>query len=338
MHWLNRSALLLAAASLVFGHAALAEPVKLRLGTLIPKNSLYHRALLEMGEVWKKAQNDGSTFTAYTDGTQGGEIDTVKRMRIGQLNAGLITVVGLREIDTAVSALQSLPLMFRDWDELDYVREKMRPALEKKFLEKGFVVLLWGDAGWVRFFSHEPARRPEDYKRMKMFAWAGEPEQMQIMKSLGYQPVALETADILPALQTGLINAVPATPYYALAAQLNGPAPHMLDLNWAPIVGALVITAKAWNAMSPAGREALKVAAVTSGAQMRSRARAEVDEAVAAMQKRGLQVTKLTPDLESEWRRFAESVYPRIRGTLVSAETFDEVTRLLRDYRAGSSK
>ena len=25
--------------------------------------------------------------------------------------------------------------------------------MEKKFLDKGFVVLAWGDAGWVRFFS-----------------------------------------------------------------------------------------------------------------------------------------------------------------------------------------
>ena len=34
----------------------------------------------------------------------------------------------------------------------------MRPAMEK-FSTKGFVVLAWGDAGWVRFFSKEPAVR-----------------------------------------------------------------------------------------------------------------------------------------------------------------------------------
>jgi TRAP-type C4-dicarboxylate transport system substrate-binding protein len=318
--------------------AAPAEPVKLRMATLIPKNSPYHRILLEMGESWKKAQNDGSSFTVYTDGSQGGETDTVKRMRIGQLNAGMITVVGLREIEPSVSALQNLPLMFRSWEELDYVREKMRPAIEKRFFDKAYVVLFWADAGWVRFFSRDPASRPEDYKHMKMFAWAGEPEQKEIMTSLGYQPVSLESADMLPALQTGLINVVPATPYFALAAQISGPAPHMLDLNWAPVVGALVLTRKAWDAMSPAGQEALRSAAEKSGAQMRARARAEVDEAVVAMQRRGLQVTKLTPALQTEWHKFAEGIYPKIRGTLVPAETFDEVTRLLTEYRAGGAK
>ena len=335
MQWLIRIGIV---CSLLTASAALADAVKLRMGSLIPKNSIYHRVLLEMGESWKKAQNDGSTFTLYTDGSQGSETDTVKRMRIGQLNAALITVVGLHEIEPTVSALQHMPLVFRSWEELDYVREKLRPAMEKKFLDKGYVVLLWGDAGWVRFFSKEPARRPDDFKRMKMFTWAGESEQAEIMRAMGYQPVSLETSDMLPALQTGLISVVPATPYYALTAQFVGPAPHMLDLNWAPIVGALVITHKAWNAMSPAGQEALRAAAVKHGPQMRAKARTDVDEAVAAMQKRGLQVTTLSAEQKAEWYKFAEGVYPKIRGKLVPADTFDEVQRLLADYRADRVK
>ncbi len=339
MYILTRSACALFVLFLLLAaHAAQAAPVKLRLGTLVPKNSLYHRALLEMGETWRKAQNDGSTLTVYADGSQGGEIDTAKRMRIGQLNAGLLSIVGLREIEPSVSALQNMPLMFRSWEEVDYVREKMRPAMEQKFLDKGYVVLFWGDAGWVRFFSREAASRPEDYKRMKMFTWAGEPEQMEIMKAMGYHPVSLETSDVLPALQTGLINVVPATPYYALAAQFNGPAPYMLDINWAPIVGALLVTRKAWDAMSPAGQEALRAAAAKSGAEMRARARVEDGEAIAAMKKRGLQVAKPTPAQEAEWRKFAEGIYPKIRGTMVPAETFDEVKRLLAEYRAAHGK
>ncbi|WP_133718412.1 TRAP transporter substrate-binding protein [Methylocaldum gracile] len=315
--------------------SAQAEPVRIRMASLVPKNSVYHRALLEMGQIWQKAEGEGASFTVFTDGAQGGEADIVRRMRIGQLNAALLSVVGLRDIEPSVSALQSLPLMFRDWEELDYVREKLRPELEQAFLKKGYVALGWGDAGWVRFFSKEPASRPDDYKRMKMFAWAGEPEQMEIMKALGYRPVSLETADILPALQTGLISVVPVTPFYALAAQFNGPAPYMLELNWAPMVGALVMTKTAWETISPAGRDALKAAARKATDELRVKARSDVDASVAAMRQRGLQVTALTPELEVEWRKFADTIYPRIRGTVVPAETFDEVVRLLQAYRAG---
>lgn len=313
---------------------ALAAP-QLRIGTLAPKNSLYHRQLMEVGEAWRTAQGDGAKYVIYPDGSQGGETDMARRMRIGQLQGALLSVVGLREIEPSIAALQSIPLLFRSWDEVDYVRDKMRPGMERKFLDKGFVVLAWGDAGWVRFFSKEAAVRPDDYKKMKFFAWAGESEQQEIMKSLGYTPVPLETSDILPAIQTGMINAVPATPYFALASQVYNTAPHMLDINWAPIVGALVVTRKSWDEMSPATQEAVRAAGLKAGAQMRTKARQEVDEAVEAMKKRGLQVHTPTPEQMKEWTELADRLYPRIRGKMVPAETFDEVFALLKAYRAG---
>ena len=326
------AALLLAA---LFSVTALAVDKRLRIGTLAPKNSLYHRQLMDLGEAWRTAQGGSAKYLVYPDGSQGGETDMVRRMRIGQLQGGLLSVVGLREIEPSIAALQNMPMMFRNWDEVDYVREKMRPAMEKKFLDKGFVVLAWGDAGWVRFFSKEAAVRPDDYKKMKFFAWAAETEQQEIMKSLGYAPVPLETGDILPAIQTGMINAVPSTPYFALATQIYNSAPNMLDLNWAPIVGALVITKKAWDELSPDGQAVVREAGARAGVQLRAKARQEVDEAVAAMARRGLAVNKPNAEQMKEWNALAETLYPRIRGKMVPAETFDEVVGLLGAYRAG---
>jgi len=320
---------------LALGSTAHAAANQLRIGTLAPKNSLYHRELMTLGEAWRTAQGEGAKYVVYPDGSQGGETDMARRMRIGQLQGALLSVVGLREIEPSISALQNMPLLFRNWDEVDYVREKLRPSIEKKFLDRGFVVLAWGDAGWVRFFSKEAASRPDDYRKMKFFAWAGESEQQEIMKSLGYTPVPLETSDILPSIQTGMITAVPATPYFALASQVYATAPHMLDINWAPIVGALVVTKKAWDEMSPAARDALQAAGAQAGLHMRTKARQEVDEAVEAMKKRGLQVHKPTPEQLAEWNTLAEKLYPRIRGKMVPADTFDEVMALLKAYRAG---
>jgi TRAP-type C4-dicarboxylate transport system substrate-binding protein len=315
-----------------------ANAQQLRIGSLVPKNSLYHRQLLEVAESWRTAQGAGAKYLVFPDGSQGGEAEMARRMRIGQLQGALLSVVGLREIEPSIAALQSMPLLFRNWEELDYVREKMRPAMEKKFLDKGFVVLAWGDAGWVRFFSKEAALRPDDYKRMKFFAWGSEPDQQNIMKSLGYTPVPLETTDILPAIQTGMINVVPSTPYFALATQVYNTAPHMLDINWAPIVGALVVTRKAWDGMSPEVQTAVRAASDKAGAQIRTKARQEVEEAVDAMKKRGLTVNKPNAAQMKEWNDLAEKLYPRIRGTMVPAETFDDVMAHLKTYRAGQAK
>jgi len=318
--------------------AAHAADKQLRIGTLVPKNSLYHRQLMEIGETWRTAQGGSAKYLVFTDGSQGGEAEMARRMRIGQLQGALLSVVGLREIEPSIAALQVMPLLFRNWEEVDYVREKMRPAMEKKFLDKGFVVLAWGDAGWVRFFSKEAALRPDDFKRMKFFAWGSEPEQQSIMKSLGYTPVPLETTDILPAIQTGMINVVPSTPYFALASQIYNAAPNMLEINWAPIVGALVVTKKTWDEMTPEVRDAVRATSEKAGVQIRAKARQEVDEAVDAMKKRGLTVNKPNAEQMREWNDLAEKLYPRIRGSMVPAETFDEVFAHLKAFRAGKAK
>lgn len=310
-------------------------PVQLRIGTVAPKGSSHHQQLLEMGEAWRAAQGPGAKVTVFTDGSQGGEHELLRRLRIGQLQGAMMTVVGLRDIEPSISALQNMPLLFRNWEEVDAVREKLRPGLEKRFLDKGFVVVSWGDAGWVRFFSKTAAVRPEDFKALKFFTWGPEVEQQSIMKSLGYTPVALEANDVLPSIQTGMIQVVPTTPYFALASQVYTAAPHMLELNWAPVVGAVVVTLKAWEAMSPAGQAALKAAGEKAGVAVRAAARREVEESVEAMKKRGLQVHKPTPEQAKEWSDLAEKLYPRLRGTLVPADTFDEVQAHLKAVRGG---
>jgi len=270
----------------------------------------------------------------YPDGRLGGEAEMVKKLRIKQLNAGVFSVVGLSDIDPGVTGLQLMPLMFRSWAEVDYVREKIRPQLEQRLHAKGFEVLFWADAGWVRFFSKAAATRPEEFKRMKMFAWVGDNVQFSIMQSIGYQPVPLETSDILLGLNTNMITTVAMPPLVALAGRINGPAPHMLELNWVPMVGAAVVRTDVWEKIPAATRAKLRAAADDIGEKLRTRGRREGDEAVRAMQQHGLQVHTLTPETEREWQALADELYPKIRGPVVPAEIFDAVERNVREFRA----
>ena len=312
---------------------ALAQ-TKVKLGTLVPKDSSPDQNLKIMAESWRKAPGGGVVVTIYTDGVLGGEADMVKRMRIGQIHGGLLSGVGLAQIDDSVTALQTMPMIYRTLEEVDYVREKLRAKLEKQFADKGFIVLFWTDAGWVKFFSRKPVVMPDDLRQQKLFVWAGDSKASDIVKVAGFQPIPLETADILPGLQTGLIDALPAPPFFALAGQFYGPAPNMLDMNWSPLAGALVVTKKFWETIPTVTQQALRVAAEKAGNDIRTQARKEMDESVAAMQKQGLKVHKLTPVAEVAWQNIAASAYPKIRGSLVPADLFDEVQKLLADYRA----
>jgi TRAP-type C4-dicarboxylate transport system substrate-binding protein len=315
-----------------------AQPtIRINLGTLAPRGSVYYQSLQAMVQAWRQAPGGGVRLVVYPDGTQGSEADMVRLMRVGSLQAGLFTVAGLSEIEPGVAGLQNVPMVFRSLEEFEHVTEQLRPSLEKRLAEKGFVVLFWVDAGWVHYFSKEPVLTPEDLKRMKIFVWSGFPDQVSIMRHAGYNPVPLETADIVPGLQTGLITAVTVPPIFALASQLDLRAPNMLDLNWAPLVGACVVKKEAWDKISPATREPLLTAAARAGKEIRASNRKESADAVAAMQKRGLKVHSVSPEGEQQWRAAVEKIYPEIRGRLVPAEIFDELMERVQAYRSGAT-
>ena len=320
--------------TLASGIFAADAPVKIKLGTLVPKDSSPHQSLKLMAEQWRQAPGGGVKLSLYTDGTLGGEVDMVNRMLIGQLQAALITSVGLAKIDNSVTALQTMPLVYRTLDEVDYVREKVRQKLERRLADKGFVVLFWTDAGWVKCFSRRPVLFPDDLKKQKLFVWAGESKSLEIITSVGFQAVPLETADIVIGLKNRLIDAIPLPPFFALAGQIYDTASNMLDLNWAPLSGACVVSRKVWDKLPSETQAALRESAEKAGNDIRAQARKEMTESVAAMQKRGLTVYTLTPEAEIEWRKLAASTYPKIRGGLVPAEMFDEVMQLLAEYRA----
>lgn len=325
----------LAALALVAGPRLTAEEtVLIRLGTLLPTGTAQHALLQELGERWRADSGGVVKLVLYPDGRLGGEAEMVKKLRIKQLNSGLFSVTGLSEIDPGVTGLQLLPLMFRSWDELDYVREKIRPQLEQRLHAKGFEVLFWGDTGWVKFFSKEPAVRPEEFKRMKMFAWVGDNTQISIMQSIGYQPVPLETNDIPLGLNTNMITAVPLPPLAALAYRIYGPAPHMLEMNWVPMVGAAIVRSDVWDKIPAATRLKLRATADEIGERLRARGRQEGEESVRAMQQHGLQVHSLTPEAKREWQELANQLYPKIRGPVVPADIFDAVELHLREFRA----
>jgi TRAP-type C4-dicarboxylate transport system substrate-binding protein len=321
---------------LAAGPAAAAERAPLlKIATIAPKNSLYHRVLQDVGEAYRNALGGQARAIVYPDSIQGSEPDTVRRMRVGQLDASMLTVIGLNEIDPTVTALQYMPMVFRNWGEVDHVRDGLRTVLEERLAAKGFVVLFWGEAGWVQFFTKTRITLPDEYKRTRIFLWAGDVKQADIMKALGYNPVTLQVTDLLPGLESGMIETAPVAPMWALWGQIDRVTKYMLPINWVPIAGATVMRKQTFDALPPAAREAVLAASKKAGEQLRAHRAVQDNECISAMQARGLTVLPLTPEAESAWRKVAEQGWPRVRGSMVPADMFDRVHVLLAEYRAG---
>ena len=308
-------------------------PIVIKVGTLAPEGTPWYEVIQEVGAKWKKASGGRITLTIFGGGVQGDEADMIRKMRYNQLQMGAFTSVGLDTITKEMSALW-IPLLFQNYDELDYVRGKLDARLEKALGDKGFVVLNWGDAGWVKYFAKKPIPDLKALQSQKLFTWAGDSQSDEMYKDAGFQIVPLSPTDILTSLQTGMIEAFPAPATAALANQWFGLAKNMMDIKFAPVVGATIITKKAWDEIDPSLRPTLLKLAQETGAKFTPQIRKLETDAVDAMVKRGLQIQKLTPQAEQEWQQTAEKFYPKIRGTIVPADLFDEVRRLVTEYRA----
>ena len=312
--------------------AALPAQTVVRLGTLVPKGSRWHEILIEMGEEWKKASGGKIELKIYPGGEQGDEPEMVQKMRIKKLQAVAISGAGLSGIDAAVSALQ-IPMMLSSYEELDYVREHISARLEKGLAQRGFIVLNWGDAGWVHFFTKEPAMRPEEIRKMRLCVLQGDNSTFQLYKINGFQPVALAATDILTGLQTGLIDAFQAPPLFALSNQWFGGAKNMLDIRFAQLVGATLMDKSVWDKIPPAVQKQLLASSHKAGVALRDEIRKAESGSVPMMEQFGLNVVKADPKAQAEWRQLAESIWPKLRGTMVPPDLFDEVKRLRDEYR-----
>ncbi len=329
-----RTWILAALAGILFASPMFARPARVKLATLAPKGTSFHLILQEMGQAWRAAPDGGVRLTIFTDGTMGGEGDVVRRIGLGQLQAGLLTTSGLTEIDNAVSGLQNIPVAYQSYEEVEYVRDRLGPKYAEVLADKGYIVLGWFDTGWVKVFSKEPIERPSDMKGGKVFIVPGSSGTLEVVRSIGTQPVELEPTDVLVSLQTGLVNIAPAPPIYALAAQFYQPAPHMLDVNWLPLSGAIVMSQKSWDRLTDGQRDVVRSSAGAACDKLTDRARIEMQESVDAMVKRGLKVQKIEGELLDEWMEFGVGLHPQIRGGIVPEDEFDEIMRLLEEYRS----
>lgn len=321
---------LLALALLAAPAAFADETVTIKLATLAPQGSTWHSLLKELGEKWSEASGGKVKLKIFAGGTQGSEGDMVRKLGVGQLQAASITNVGMHDI-VAEPMIFSSPGMVNETD-FRAVFPRVEEQLNKRFEEKGFVVLHWAEVGNVYIFCDKPYKTPEEASAAKFFAWDGDQGAIEAFKLVGFRPVVLASVDIVPSLQTGMITCVSQAPAYVLTARLFEKANKMIDFPWSYLVGATVVKKDTWDKVPADLRPKLIALAREIGAKVDADAKRLNEDAVKAMQKQGLEVVKVDP---APWQKAAEKAWPAVRGKVVPAEFFDQVVKVRDEARRG---
>jgi TRAP-type transport system periplasmic protein len=311
--------------------SAPAQTVKI--ATLAPNGTVWSRILDEQTEAWKRDTQGRVDVRLYPGGVAGDDPDLIRKMRIGQLHGASLTIKGLTEIDDAFNIF-TIPLFFQSPEEMHYVLDVMTPVLRQRLEAKGFILLNWGYAGWVNLYSKRPIEDRADLQAQKLFMWGGDDQSIRIWRTHGLQPVAIPATEVTMAIQTGMIEALATAPLIALTFQWYRQAGYQLDEPLAPLMGATVLTRRGWNAIAERDRAAI-VAASARAAERYIREVPDQDaRAIAAMQERGLTVTRVAPSDRAAWDAWAAGLATEYRGALVPRDMYDRALQARNEFRA----
>ena len=306
--------------------------ISIKMATLVPKDSSWHRILLECADQWNKISGGKLRVIIYPGGTQGDDPDIVRKMNLKIIDAAVLTSVGLAEIDKSVYAL-SVPMMYNDYDEVYSVLEKMRPHLEANMEAKGFVVLNWADAGWVHFFAKKPVASPEDLKKLALFQWADDPRTLEIWKTAGFNPRPGASTELATGLQTGLYEAFTVSPQIAVITGYFANCKFMTDLDWALLMGGTVIRKEVWDRIPADLKPALAQAQRQAAQKLQSDIRQSTARDIESMKARGLTVVPVDARLKDQWRAVVDKAKSKIRGDFAPADAYDEALKYRDEYR-----
>jgi TRAP-type transport system periplasmic protein len=326
----SRLTLVLIVLFVLLGGIASAQQIKI--ASPAPESSPWGQALNRVASDWARISNGRVRLQVFHNGIAGNESDVLRKMRIGQVHAAVITSGALSNLADELLTI-SMPMLIRTDEELDYVFERIRPQIEDAVRANRFEVLGWSKAGWVRFFASEPVPSPEALKSLKLASSADNEELLQAFRLMGYQVIPMTETELLTALNSGRVEAFYGSPIAAAGFQWFARAPHMLEVRVAPFLGSFVMIENMWRRVPENLKPELIASVERQIARLDSQVRQLEEEAIETMQQYGLEITELSDSEEERW--FAE--FERSSGVTVGT-VFDEglyttIRRYLDEYR-----
>jgi len=309
------------------------DPIVIKLATLAPRNSEFHEFLKDLGNRWDSASGGRVKLKIFPGGIVGEEDDVLRKMSLGQLHAGALTIAGLQRVTHAITVL-GIPMAMEDEESFARVREVMEPKLEELFLEEGYVVLHWVHAGWCRFFLPDPDASIATVRDYSFVTW-GEGETIDLWEREGFKGVVLNLAEVTVSLQTGLVDAINTTPLVVASNHWFPWVPYMIDMPWAPLSGATLVDRDTWERIPEDLRPELHRIAREVGEGMQASILDLENQAIEIMKTHGLEVIEPSPHVLQEWTEFFVGAYPNLRGPVIPEDWFDLAIKAARGTGGG---
>ena len=187
----------------------------MEVGTVAPSGSPWAAQLKD----FKKRVQEGSNgrIKVKLRLGRGNERSLARRTQMGSMQAFAGSVGGMSSIIREVNVIEA-PFLFPDHKTADRVLDDPNVLKQmKKILNKrGLVFGSWSENGYRSYFSRKKIRSAADMKGEK-FRSQESMVHIETYKALGASPVAVDVANTLMSVKTGVVDGFDNTPLFAMA-------------------------------------------------------------------------------------------------------------------------
>ena len=289
---------LFAALMLLAGHSSHAATFKL--ATLSPDGSFWMRTMREAGKEVEAVTDNRVKFKWYPGGVMGDDKAVLRKMRVGQLQGAALPMGELLSFYPDSQAY-GIPFLFNSYEEVDYVRSQLDDSLITGFAEGGMEVLGIAEGGFGYFLTAEPVRVPADLQQQKVWVPQNDVVSARLAQSIGVTPIPLTLPDVLPGLQTGLVNTVAVSPMGAIVLQWHTRVAHITDIPLMYFCGVISLTGKSFNKLSADDQAAVKAVFGKAFKLIDERNRMDNVKALEALKNQGVETVVLTDAERDAW-------------------------------------
>lgn len=315
--------------------APAAWAVTIKVATISPDGSTWMKTLRKAGADVAAATDGRVKFKFYPGGVQGDDKTVLRKMRVGSVHGGVMTVGILAQAYPDLQ-IYGLPLVFESSEELDYVRAEMDAELMAGLEQEGYVGFGFAEIGYAYVMSQQPVDSVESVRELKNWVPDGDLASAKALEAFGISPIPLTIGDVLAGLQTGLIDTIAAPPVGTLTLQWHTRLSHVLDMPMLYTYGLLVVSDRQFRKVSAADQAIVREVMGAATQSVNARSRADHEQALGVLQRQGL--TFHAPDAPA--RAVAQSLADAANEALVAEgfvtrEGWDRLQALRQSYAAG---
>lgn len=283
----------------------------LKIATLPPDGTGWMKEMRRHAAIIEKRTEGRVQFKFYPGGIMGNDASVLRKMRIGQLQGAGVASGALAGIYPD-SQTYGLPLLFRSYEEVDYVRSRMDELILKGLEGEGFVAFDIAESGFAYLMSNRPIRRVDDLDGLKVWVPEGDPISRTFFEAAGRSPIPLPVSDVLTGLQTGLIETVGTPPIGAIALQWHTAVKYLTDAPLMYTYGMLLVDRRAFGRLDSGDQTVIRDVLRAGVAALNRRNRADNESAKQALKNQGITFVRLSPEGLNDLRAIAADARSRL--------------------------